>query len=144
MIWGLTWRFSQELRKKNKKKLFFYLGENLKSDPTNFSDRVNFQMKPFKMVKIISDNVRRRYVMPTYSVDNPKSKICSYNLALPCPSQKRKYKTIEKKSKKKASAGAWTHDLLHGSLLPYQFSHDCNLQISALLYVINTCHSIRF
>ena len=105
MIWGLTWRFSQELRKKNIKKIIFYIGENLKSDPINFSDRVNFQMKPFKMVKIISDNVRWRYVMPTYSADNPKSKICCYNLALPCPSLEGLKKQFLKKAKKKLPQG---------------------------------------
>ena len=34
-VWGLIWRFSEELRKKIDKENFFCLGENLKSDHTS-------------------------------------------------------------------------------------------------------------
>ena len=60
------------------------MGENLKSDPKFFLDKVNFQMKPSRVVNIGSGNVGRRYVMRTYSADNHKSKICTYGLALSC------------------------------------------------------------
>ena len=41
-LWGLTWRFSHELRKKNRKKKIFWHGEKKFSDLWNFSDKVTF------------------------------------------------------------------------------------------------------
>ena len=52
------------------------------------------------MVNIGSGNVGQRYVMPTYSGHIPKSKVCTYGLALSCAGLKGLKKTFWKKAKK--------------------------------------------
>ena len=57
-------------------------------------------MKPSRVVNIGSGNVGRRYVMPTYSGHIPKSKVCTYGLALTCAGLKGLKKHFGKKQKK--------------------------------------------
>ena len=75
-------------------------------------------MKPSRMVNIGSGNVGRRYVMPTYSGHIPKSKVCTYGLALTCAGLKGLKKHFGKKQKKYGSEEARTHDLLLASPMP--------------------------
>ena len=130
------------IKKKNLKKIFFCLGENLKSDPKFFSDKVNFQMKPSRVVNIGSGNVGRRYVMPTYSGHIPKSKVCTYGLALSCAGLKGLKKHFGKKQKKYmaprrlelATSGLWIRRL---TILPSRHAYRSRAYMSTRISPIN-------
>ena len=102
---------------------------------------VIFYKKCHSFFKLSSGNVGRRYVMCTYSIDNHKSKVCSYGLALSCAGLeglKKFIKQIEKKNichpqGSNPALQRWSSTLYHSAIWASLESYARQLVINILI-----------
>ena len=94
------------------------------------------------MVKIDSNNARRRHDMPTYSEDTHKSKIWEYIHVPSCAASIRSEWKKLRKIKKYGSAGDWTHDLQVTSPLLYPLDHGVKMRNNVVLHPINPIYVV--
>ena len=108
------------IKKKKLTKKFFFAWVKIWSRTLKiFPIKWIFRWNLLKWFFTYSDDLRRRYVMPTYSRHIPKSKVWGYDLGLSWPSLFYLRPPKGKKQKKIICFSQGSNPaLLHGSLLP--------------------------